>query len=208
MRPYLRVANVLEDRLDLSDVTQMNFTPQEFETFSLKPGDILLNEGQAPDLLGRPALYLGEIVDCCFQKTLLRFRARALIDSNFALLVFRHYMHSGRFRRESRITTNIDHLTQVRFVEMEFPLPPPAEAAEILRRVEAALAAHADTLTMLDAATADAARLRQAILKSAFAGRLVPQDADDEPASATLARLKANPSAAGPARRGRKKRDN
>jgi len=30
MRPYLRVANVLDDKLDLSDVKQMNFTPTEF----------------------------------------------------------------------------------------------------------------------------------------------------------------------------------
>jgi len=75
MRPYLRVANVLEDRLDLSDVKLMNFTPEEFETFALKAGDVLLNEGQAPDLLGRPAMYRGEIEGCCFQKTLLRFRA-------------------------------------------------------------------------------------------------------------------------------------
>lgn len=126
MRPYLRVANVLEDRLDLSDVKTMNFTPEEFKIFSLKAGDILLNEGQAPDLLGRPAMYRGEIQGCCFQKTLLRFRASELVDQDFALLVFRHYMHSGRFKRESRITTNIGHLTQVRFVEMEFPIPPPA----------------------------------------------------------------------------------
>ena len=30
MRPYLRVANVYEDRLDLSDVMEMNFTPEEY----------------------------------------------------------------------------------------------------------------------------------------------------------------------------------
>src|SRR5258708_7976181 len=42
MRPYLRVANVLENRLDLSDVKWMNFTPAEFKTFALRPADILL----------------------------------------------------------------------------------------------------------------------------------------------------------------------
>jgi len=189
MRPYLRVANVLEDRLDLTDVKQMNFTPEEFKTFALKPGDILLNEGQAPDLLGRPAMYRGEIEGCCFQKTLLRFRASQLVDQNFALLVFRHYMHSGRFKRESRITTNIGHLTQVRFVEMEFPIPPPSEAAEILRRVSECLAAADDTLAMLDAEAADATRLKRSILKAAFEGRLVPRDPADEPASALLARI-------------------
>src|SRR5207244_9844551 len=56
MRPYLRVANVYEDRIDLSDIKHMNFTPQEFEIFRLERNDILLNEGQSLELVGRPAL--------------------------------------------------------------------------------------------------------------------------------------------------------
>ena len=43
----------------------------------------------------------------------------------------------------------------------------------------------------VEANLARAARLRQAILKQAFEGRLVPQDPDDEPASALLARIQA-----------------
>ena len=46
---------------------------------------------------------------------------------------------------------------------------------------------------MLDAEAADAARLRQFILKAAFEGRLVPQDPADEPADALLARLAGAP---------------
>jgi type I restriction enzyme S subunit len=76
MRPYLRVANVFEDRIDISDVKRMNFTPREFEVYLLKEGDILLNEGQSLELVGRPAMYRNEIPDCCFQNTLIRFRAR------------------------------------------------------------------------------------------------------------------------------------
>jgi type I restriction enzyme S subunit len=83
-------------------------------------------------------------------------------------------------------------------------IPPPAESAEILCRVSAALAAHADTLTMLDAEAADAARLKQSILKAAFEGHLVPQDPADEPASALLLRSAADPSAPR-AKRGRAK---
>lgn len=188
IRPYLRVANVHEDALDLRDVKEMNFTPKEFETFALRDGDVLLNEGQAPELLGRPAIYRNQIPGCCFQKTLLRFRPRLSVNSEFALIVFRHYMRSGRFKKESRITTNIGHLTQVRFVVMEFPIPTRAEQDEIVRRfreLEAiGLEAEIDNgLARIDA-------LRQSILKRAFSGQLVPQDPTDEPAAALLARLR------------------
>lgn len=193
MRPYLRVANVLEDRLDLSDVKWMNFTAAEFQIFALRSGDILLNEGQAPDLLGRPAMYRDEIPECCFQKTLLRFRAKEGILPDYAMIVFRYYMHSGRFRRESRITTNIGHLTQIRFVVMEFPLPPVAEQQAIVDLFREKETAVSDVLTFLDAEAGDAARLKQSILKAAFEGRLVPQDPADEPAHEMLARLAANP---------------
>lgn len=96
---------------------------------------------------------------------------------------------------------NLEVLEQV-----AVPVPPPDEAAEILRRVTAALAAHDDTLTLIDAEAADSARLRQAVLKAAFEGRLVPQDPDDEPATAMLERLAAEPPQVAPRRRGRPKR--
>ena len=66
----------------------------------------------------------------------------------------------------------------------------PAEQAEIVRildtRLETAKLLEAD----IDAALMRAEALRQSILKKAFAGRLVPQDPTDEPASALLARIK------------------
>ncbi len=96
---------------------------------------------------------------------------------------------------------NLEVLEQV-----AVPVPPPAETAEILRRVSDTLAAQADTLALLDAEAADAARLRQSVLKAAFEGRLVPQDPTDEPARAMLERLAAKPAAIAPRRRGRPKR--
>ncbi len=75
--------------------------------------------------------------------------------------------------------------------ELHFPVCSPAEQIEIVRILDARLEA-ADALEAeIDTALARAEALRQAILKKAFSGQLVPQDPADEPAAALLARIKA-----------------
>jgi len=146
----------------------MNFTPQEFEIFRLERNDILLNEGQSLELVGRPALYRGELPGACFTNTLVRFRPFAALNVKFALSVFRAFMHSGRFQKIARWTTNIAHLGADRFAKMAFPLPPLAEqtriAAEVDRRLSMIEELEAVTTTELQRAT----RLRQSILSFAF----------------------------------------
>jgi len=191
MRPYLRVQNVFENRLDLSDIMCMDFPGEDFEKYRLKSGDILLNEGQSPELLGRPAIYRGEVENACFTNTLIRFQAKSEVVSEFALLVFRHYMHSGRFRQEGNITTNIAHLGAGRFAQVEFPLPTKDEQHEIVRRVEG-LFAFAERLdARYEAARTRVEGLTPAILAKAFKGELVPQDPTEEPASVLLERIRA-----------------
>src|SRR5579862_528694 len=160
MRPYLRVANVFEDRLDLSDVMEMNFTPSEFETFQLKPNDILLNEGQSLELVGRPALYRGELPGACFTNTLVRFRPCGDLNVKFALGVFRAFMHSGRFQKIAKWTTNIAHLGADRFAKLAFPLPPLAEQARIVAEVERRLSVIEGLETAISANLRRAGRLR------------------------------------------------
>ncbi len=135
MRPYLRVQNVYENRIDISDINEMNFDAVEYETFRLKFGDLLLNEGQSTKLVGRPAIYRDELPGACFQNTLVRFRPYPQVNGEFALVVFRAYMHSGRFQKEAQQTTNIAHLSAGRFARMEFPLPPLPEQIRIVERV-------------------------------------------------------------------------
>lgn len=170
MRPYLRVQNVFEDRIDLADVMEMNFGDADFARFALQPGDILLNEGQSPELLGRPAMYRGEMPGACFTNTLIRFQAHSCVLPTFALLVFRHYMHSGRFSKESNITTNIAHLSLGRLSNVEFPLPPIAEQQRIVENVDRRLSIVRELEAEVDANLRRAQSLRQAILAKQFAG--------------------------------------
>jgi type I restriction enzyme, S subunit len=192
MRPYLRVQNVFEDRIDLSDVMEMDFPPKDFENYQLKFGDILLNEGQSPEFLGRPAMYRDELPGVCFTNTLIRFRASEVVNRDFALLVFRHYMHNGRFRQECKITTNIGHLSAGRFSKIEFPLPSLTEQQEIVSRADTLLT-FADRLEdRYIKALRKTEQLTPVFLSQAFRGELVEQTPKDEPASILLERIKAN----------------
>jgi type I restriction enzyme, S subunit len=172
MRPYLRVANVYENRLDLSDVKEMNFSPQEFPIFELKPGDILLNEGQSKELVGRPAMFHGEIPGACFQNTLVRFRAFDSVLPNFSLALFRHYMRSGAFQRVCKWTTNIAHLGAKRFASMDFPVPPMPEQKRIVQKVNAVLSSIDACRERLDRVPLILKKFREAVLEAAVSGRL------------------------------------
>jgi type I restriction enzyme S subunit len=85
------------------------------------------------------------------------------------------------------------------------PVPPLAEQAEIIRRIEAAF-------TRIDRMTDEASRaahlldrLDERLLAKAFAGELVPQDPDDEPADALLTRIREARAVAPRPKRGRRK---
>ncbi len=191
MRPYLRVANVFEDRIDLDDVKEMDFPPDVFERFRLRKHDILLNEGQSPEYLGRPAMYRGLPLEMAFTNSLLRFRASPDVDPEWALLVFRRHMHARRFIKEVRITTNIAHLSATRFKTVEFPVPPLDEQRAIVKNVREQLSALARLQTAIESARAKARALHSSLLNDAFTGQLIPQGSDDEPASTLLERIRA-----------------
>ena len=68
-------------------------------------------------------------------------------------------------------------------------LPSLPEQAQIVRRVEALFALASRIEARCTAARAQAQRLSPLVLAKAFRGELVPQDPNDEPASALLARI-------------------
>ena len=195
MRPYLRAANVTWDGLNLSDVKEMDFNPGELETYRLELGDILLAEASgSADEVGKPAVWNGEIKDCCFQNTLIRVRSYQQIVS----YLFYHLLsdaRSGALGRAAR-GVGIHHLGAERCSFWAVALPPLAEQRRIVAEVERRLSVVQQAEATVEASLARAERLRQSILKQAFSGKLVPQDPGDEPASVLLERIKAEREAA------------
>ena len=167
MQKYLRVANVFDGFIDYSDVLEMPFTESERTIYYLKPGDILLNEGQSLELVGRSAIYDGKQNEYCFQNTLIRFRPSTNISSQFALQVFRHFLHTGKFAAIAARTTSIAHLGVERFASMHMPLPPLAEQ----KAIAGVLSAWDRAIGQATALIAAKKRLKQGLMQQLLTGK-------------------------------------
>ena len=191
MRPYLRSANVTWSGISLDDVKEMNFDDTDFKKYRLEPGDLLLNEASgSPNEVGKPAVWNGEISDCCFQNTLLRLRPHGVILDYLYWYCYASAL-SGRFGEAGR-GVNIRHLGKQGLAQFPIPVPPRHEQAMIAERIRAAVERAESLRRSLREAIARVAALRRSVLAEAFAGRLVPQDRNDEPASVLLERIAAS----------------
>lgn len=187
--PYLRVANVQEDYIDFDDLRLMNFTPDEQAEYKLQRGDILLNVGQSPELVGRSAMIRENVPPLGYQNHLARFRPKPFLNPEFALLVFRHYLHSGVFRSVSRWSTNLATLSLSSLTKLPFPLPPLTEqdriVTEATRRLASSKAQEESVRTSLQRLEV----MRRELFTAAVSGLLVSQLERDEPAEKLLERV-------------------
>ncbi|WP_417749785.1 restriction endonuclease subunit S [Rosistilla oblonga] len=92
-------------------------------------------------------------------------------------------------------------LNKSRVQSMTFPLAPIGELVCICEEVSQLLASASDTMELASTSRNALADLDQSILAKAFRGELVPQDPDDEPASALLRRIREQREAAADARK-------
>jgi len=189
MRPYVRAANITWSGWDLSDVKEMNFSPDEFETFALQPGDVLLNEGSgSAKEVGKPAVWNGEIQGACFQNTLLRVRPEGYLPHLLRYSIL-HIALSGGFVDNAK-GISIFHIGKAGLARTVIPVPPVDEQPQLLQALDATFS-RADRLET-EAARARALldRLESAVLGKAFRGELVAQNPTDEPASVLLERIR------------------
>lgn len=101
-------------------------------------------------------------------------------------------------------TTGRAKLTQGALLSLPIQIPPPAEQIEIVRRVEQLFTIADELEAKVASAKSRIDYLTQSILAKAFRGELVPQDPNDEPASALLERIKVQRAALPKAKRSRR----
>lgn len=189
--PYLRVANVQRGYLDLGEIQTIEATEEEIAILRLQVGDVLFNEGGDRDKLGRGWVWNGEIDECIHQNHVFRARLRAGVMLPRLLSWYGNTTGQRYFFEEGKQTTNLASLNSTKLRNLPVPVPPRAEQERIANELDVILPDVDACSASVNRNLARCQRLRQAILKQAFEGKLVAQDPDDEPASALLARIRA-----------------
>lgn len=123
--PYLRVANILPNELDLTEVKTIGLTEQEYEAVRLISGDLLIVEGNGSDTqIGRSAIWNGQIDPCVHQNHLIRVRLR---DEALPLYV-QTFLSSSEGRRQIMAkavnTSGLHTLSTRKIRSIEIPVPP------------------------------------------------------------------------------------
>ena len=166
--PYLRVANVFDGFIDFSDILSMDFNPEERKTYNLIPGDILLNEGQSLELVGRSAIYQGPPDTFCFQNTLVRFRCNSRSIPEYCLAVFKYWLDTGKFTTVAKQTTSIAHLGADRFAQMSLCVP----SLDEQHRIAVILNSHDARITAEESYLAKLKQLKKGLMHDLLTGRV------------------------------------
>lgn len=190
--PYIRMNHFdLWGEWNDEKLTRVETSAEEFERYELRAGDVLFNTRNSYELVGKVAIWPDGRPGFVYNNNLLRLRFRPELDARFAA----YYMISPPFRAYldsvKSATTSVCAIYQRSLMAGSIPVPPMEQQKAVVRLIENALA-------WLDKIAIEYARaeqllpkLDQAILAKAFRGELVPQDPNDEPASALLELIKA-----------------
>ncbi|OXJ21297.1 restriction endonuclease subunit S [Burkholderia sp. AU6039] len=125
---YLRVANVQDGYLDLSEMSQLRVRPEDVKRYAVLAGDMLMNEGGDLDKLGRGALWTGEFEPCVHQNHVFVVRCGSQLLPEF-LSAWTGSVHARRFfMLAGRQTTNLASINKTSLGQ--FPVPLPSTKAE------------------------------------------------------------------------------
>lgn len=177
----------------------------------LKSGDLLVTRAGPRSRVGitclvritRPKLIL------CDKAYRIRCNEERIDPSFLELVLNAPHMVQRIDELKTGISESGLNLTQDRFFSLEIPLPSIETQRTVVKQINSQVASIQDQEGSIERALKQSTAQRQNILRAAFAGQLVPQDPNDEPASVLLKRIHAERAAREAAKRphGRKRKE-
>ncbi len=169
--PYLRVANVQNGSLDLSEMKSVNVDPALALRCMLRPGDVLMTEGGDLDKLGRGAVWWGEIPNCLHQNHVFALRPHRehLLPEYLAAMTRTH--HARRyFEITGNRTTNLASTNSTKILDFRFRLPSLAEQNVLLEQVRKADSAARRAVRLMREQVSLLRERKQALITAAVTG--------------------------------------
>jgi type I restriction enzyme S subunit len=190
--PVLRMGNITMD--GTVDYTNLKYLPHdhdEFPALLLERGDVLFNRTNSAELVGKSAVFEPP-TDAPFSLASYLIRVRAVEGCSPWWLTWCVISPLGRrwLRSVLSHTAGQANVNGTKLAEYVIPLPSDAEQSAIVETVNEKFSQIDALEAEVDRGLARASRLRQAVLKAAFEGHLVPQNPADEPASVLLERIR------------------
>lgn len=123
--PYLRVANVFRNKLDLSEIKYIHISDSETNKYMLKKDDILIVEGHGNiDEVGRAAVWKGEIANCAHQNHIIKVRLNEnYVRPYFVSYFLNMYGNKGYFYYKSRTTSGLNTISTNKVRDAKIFLP-------------------------------------------------------------------------------------
>jgi type I restriction enzyme, S subunit len=191
--PFIKVYNLTDlGHLDFS--IHSTFVGRQTHTGELArsrvyPGDVLMNIVGPP--LGKVSIVPDQHPQWNVNQAIAIFRPMPSYDRRFLCYCLLTKQILAWAVQRAKATAGQFNLTLEICRNLPLPVPPLTEQHRIVAEVERRLSVVAELEATVTANLARAGRLRQAVLKRAFEGRLVAQDPSDEPAEVLLAGIRA-----------------
>jgi type I restriction enzyme S subunit len=200
--PVLRIPNIQDGRVDHSDLKFGRLVARDREKLALDIGDLLMiRSNGSVSLVGRSAIATAREQGFAFAGYLIRVRLRLdLADPRFIQAVLETPELRTVIETTARSTSGVHNINSEEIKALPLVLPPLHEQRIIADRFEALDRTLAAVRTRVDGGANLSERLAQSILAKAFAGELVPTEAElarrhgrsYEPASVLLERVRGN----------------
>jgi type I restriction enzyme S subunit len=169
--PYLRVANVQNGYLDLEDIAFMEIPVSDLARYSLKRGDVLMNEGGDFDKLGRGCVWNGQIEPCITQNHVFAVRPHSVRSEWLSAITGSDYAQFY-FKTRSKQSTNLASISSTNLMELPVVLPPDDEVLRVLDAITEKTAACDQLLSAAGSAIDLLQERRAALISAAVTGQI------------------------------------
>ncbi|MBA3649405.1 MAG: restriction endonuclease subunit S [Chitinophagales bacterium] len=175
--PISRIETIWNEQIDLDRVKYIQESEPAFiEKYSLKRNDVLFSHINSDIHLGKTAIFKNQTPTLIHGINLLLIRFKENVSADFINYQFKYKRKKGEFISIAQKSVNQSSINQGKLKSLDFVLPPITVQQQIVSKIEELFSELDKGIEELKTAQQQLKVYRQAVLKSAFEGKLTNED--------------------------------